>query len=453
MSNTNKSKFNVKKWMSVALFSATLLSTATPVLAGAGVSNSAMTTTNGSVVDSISVNRVEAKLQEINSTMSENEKKVVELQNQVATLEAEKSNLEAENVALQEVSANLSSDISRVSGDIVSRQEVLEEQARNAQVEAGATGFINTILDSKSLGDAVSRVVAMNELISANNEMLEKQQEDKENLVALQEDNQEAITTVTNNLSQIESDTIELTARQAELEVAQLNLQAEKSTLEEERAAIEAERVRAEEEARIKAEELQAYLAQQEALRVQQEQSVVSPVVEPVSTSVVEETAPVTEAPVVESVSTPVVETAPVSTPVSTSSSAVASGLVSNTSYATSNARYDSSSYPVGECTWGVKTQASWVGPYWGNANQWVNSARAEGFTVGTTPVVGAVAVWTGGAYGHVAVVTAVQSSTSIQVLESNYMGNRYVGNHRGGYFNPTTTSEGTAYYIYPPAN
>ncbi|HFI0671501.1 TPA: CHAP domain-containing protein, partial [Streptococcus suis] len=112
-------------------------------------------------------------------------------------------------------------------------------------------------------------------------------------------------------------------------------------------------------------------------------------------------------------------------------------------------AKYDASSYPIGECTWGVKSQVSWVGPYWGNANQWVASARAEGFSVGTTPQVGAVAVWVGGAYGHVALVTAVESSTNIQVSESNYNGHRYIGNHRG-WFNPTTTSEGAVYYIYP---
>ena len=121
----------------------------------------------------------------------------------------------------------------------------------------------------------------------------------------------------------------------------------------------------------------------------------------------------------------------------------------SSSSAASNNARYNASSYPVGECTWGVKSQLSWVGPYWGNANQWGASARAEGFSVGTTPQVGAVAVWVGGAYGHVALVTAVESSTNIQVSESNYMGRRYIGNHRG-WFNPTTTSEGTVYYIYP---
>ena len=109
----------------------------------------------------------------------------------------------------------------------------------------------------------------------------------------------------------------------------------------------------------------------------------------------------------------------------------------------------NASSYPIGECTWGAKTLAPWAGDYWGNGAQWATSAAAAGFRTGSTPQVGAIACWNDGGYGHVAVVTAVSSSTSIQVSESNYGGNRTIGNKRG-WFNPTTTSEGFVTYIYP---
>ncbi|HEX1911391.1 TPA: CHAP domain-containing protein, partial [Streptococcus pneumoniae] len=78
----------------------------------------------------------------------------------------------------------------------------------------------------------------------------------------------------------------------------------------------------------------------------------------------------------------------------------------------------------------------------------WATSAAAAGFRTGSTPQVGAIACWNDGGYGHVAVVTAVESTTRIQVSESNYAGNRTIGNHRG-WFNPTTTSEGFVTYIY----
>ncbi|WP_153049384.1 CHAP domain-containing protein, partial [Streptococcus suis] len=80
---------------------------------------------------------------------------------------------------------------------------------------------------------------------------------------------------------------------------------------------------------------------------------------------------------------------------------------------------YTANTYPVGQCTWGVKELAPWVGNYWGNGGDWAASAAAQGYTVGTTPQVGAVIVWTDGGYGHVAYVTDVAADGTIQVMES----------------------------------
>ena len=393
---------------------------------------------NVSYVAVISANdidsQIEAKNQEISSLTEQQaaaQQQVDNIQAQVDEIVAEQAKLNEENARLESESASLEAEIERLSADIVSRDGALKEQARSAQVDASASSYINTILDSKSIVDAVSRVNAMREIVTANNRMLEQQKTDKEAIVEKQKANQEAIKTLAANRQKLEDDAQVLEVRQAELKAAQLNLAAEKATAEDEKSALLAEKSAAEEAARQAAARQAAYEAQQVALAQQQAASIVStPVAQPS-----------TETVVTSSQSQVVEQSTTVSTPSNSSSS--------SSSAASNNARYNASSYPVGECTWGVKSQLSWVGPYWGNANQWVASARAEGFSVGTTPQVGAVAVWVGGAYGHVALVSAVESSTNIQVSESNYMGRRYIGNHRG-WFNPTTTSEGTVYYIYP---
>lgn len=393
---------------------------------------------NVSYVAVISANdidsQIEAKNQEISSLTEQQaaaQQQVDNIQGQVDEIVAEQAKLNEENARLESESASLAAEIERLSADIVSRDGALKEQARSAQVDASASSYINTILDSKSIVDAVSRVNAMREIVTANNRMLEQQKTDKEAIVEKQKANQEAIKTLAANRQKLEDDAQVLEVRQAELKAAQLNLAAEKATAEDEKSALLAEKTAAEEAARQAAARQAAYEAQQVALAQQQAVSIVST---PVAQSSTETVVTSSQSQVVEQSTT-------VSTPSNSSSS--------SSSAASNNARYNASSYPVGECTWGVKSQLSWVGPYWGNANQWVASARAEGFSVGTTPQVGAVAVWVGGAYGHVALVTAVESSTNIQVSESNYMGRRYIGNHRG-WFNPTTTSEGTVYYIYP---
>lgn len=103
------------------------------------------------------------------------------------------------------------------------------------------------------------------------------------------------------------------------------------------------------------------------------------------------------------------------------------------------------SSYPVGQCTWGVKVVAPWAGSFWGNADQWPASAAAAGFKTGTTPKVGAIISWSG---CHVAYVTDVREDGMIQVVEANYAGNQSIANYRG-WFNPNGI-QGTVTYIYP---
>ncbi|HEM4281159.1 MULTISPECIES: peptidoglycan hydrolase PcsB [Streptococcus] len=393
---------------------------------------------NANYVAMISANDVDSQIaaknqqiSELTAQQAEAQQQVDAIQGQVDAIVSEQAKLTEENTRLEAESQTLGADIERLSADIVSRDGALREQARSAQIDGSASSYINTILDSKSIIDAVSRVNAMREIVSANNRMLEQQKADKEAIVEKQKANQEAITTLAANRQKLEDDAQVLQVRQAELEAAKLNLAVQKATAEDEKNSLLEKKAVAEEAARQAAARQAEYQAQQASLAQQQVASVSAPVVStPVATTVTE------------TVSVP-------SQSVSTSTTPVFSG--SSSSAAVSNARYDASSYPVGECTWGVKSQLSWVGPYWGDAKQWLASARAEGFNTGSIPREGAIAVWTGGYYGHVAVVTAVQSSTSIQVVESNYMGRRYIGNHRGGYFNPTTTSEGAVYYIYPP--
>ncbi len=144
-----------------------------------------------------------------------------------------------------------------------------------------------------------------------------------------------------------------------------------------------------------------------------------------------------------------------IATEVETSIKPVVEEVASEPTYVEPVVTYDASNtYPMDQCTWGAKVLAPWVGNYWGNANQWLVSGSAAGHVTGTTPQVGAVAVWTGGAggYGHVAVVTAVDGD-NIQVMEANYGGSaeqadpRGVGNYRGWF---SASASGITGYVYP---
>lgn len=357
------------------------------------------------------------KISNLTAQQQEAQKQVDQIQEQVSAIQTEQSNLQSENDRLQAESKKLEGEITELSKNIVSRNDSLQKQARSAQTNGAATNYINTIVNSKSITEAISRVAAMSEIVSANNKMLEQQKADKKAISEKQVANNDAINTVIANQQKLADDAQTLTTKQAELKAAELNLAAEKATAEDEKASLLEKKAAAEAEAKAAAEAEAAYKAKQAS----QQQTVV----------------------------------ASGNTTFTAEVQAVSSSSESSSSYAPASVKHrptystNASSYPTGECTWGAKTLAPWAGDYWGNGAQWATSAAAAGFRTGSTPQVGAIACWNDGGYGHVAVVTAVSSSTSIQVSESNYGGNRTIGNKRG-WFNPTTTSEGFVTYIYP---
>ena len=369
------------------------------------------------------------KISNLTAQQQEAQKQVDQVQEQVSAIQTEQSNLQSENDRLQAESKKLEGEITELSKNIVSRNDSLQKQARSAQTNGAATNYINTIVNSKSITEAISRVAAMSEIVSANNKMLEQQKADKKAISEKQVANNDAINTVIANQQKLADDAQSLTTKQAELKAAELNLAAEKATAEDEKASLLEKKAAAEAEAKAAAEAEAAYKAKQAS----QQQTVVA-------------SGNTTFTAEVQAVST---------TSSSSSESSSSSVSTESTSYTPAPVKHrptystNASSYPTGECTWGAKTLAPWAGDYWGNGAQWATSAAAAGFRTGSTPQVGAIACWNDGGYGHVAVVTAVSSSTSIQVSESNYGGNRTIGNKRG-WFNPTTTSEGFVTYIYP---
>lgn len=106
--------------------------------------------------------------------------------------------------------------------------------------------------------------------------------------------------------------------------------------------------------------------------------------------------------------------------------------------------------YPVGQCTWGVKQVTGWADDWWGNGGDWAGSAANSGYTVGNSPQVGSIICWTDGGYGHVAYVTDVNDQGQIQVLESNYKDNPEINNYRGWFDPNNSVTPGQVSYIYP---
>lgn len=376
----------------------------------------------------VSADNFDAKISDANSRISaltaeqqSAQNQVNALQAQVSSLQAEQDKLTAKNSELEELSKGFEQEIQSLTSQIIARNEKLKNQARSAYKNNETSGYINALLNSKSISDVITRLVAINKAVSANAKMLEQQKADKASLEEKQGANQEAINTIAANMAAIKENQNALRTQQADLEVAKVNLAIQLASAEDEKASLLNQQAAAQQAA---AEALAAQQAAQAKAREEAAQQAAS--VEAAKSAI-----------------TP----APQSTPAVQSSNAIEPAAL--TAPASPSARpqvsYSSvNNYPVGQCTWGAKSLAPWAGNNWGNGGQWAASAQAAGYSVGSTPMVGAIAVWNDGGYGHVAVVVEVQSSSNIRVMESNYSGKQYIADHRG-WFNPTGVT-----FIYP---
>ncbi|MEI5994243.1 coiled-coil domain-containing protein [Candidatus Enterococcus mansonii] len=158
----------------------------------------------------------------------------------------------------------LYSEISDLNVRIQKREVQMRNQARDVQVSGSGTSYLDVIINSESISDAISRVQGITALVNANNDLLKQQTTDKKNVEKKTEN-------VESQLSILETATKELNAKQASLntlkfeqEIAKNDLEAQRSTEEHKKSDYVAQKAAAQK----KLEEEQAKQAkEQEAQR------------------------------------------------------------------------------------------------------------------------------------------------------------------------------------------
>lgn len=78
-------------------------------------------------------------------------------------------------------------------------------------------------------------------------------------------------------------------------------------------------------------------------------------------------------------------------------------------------------SYVWGHCTWYVAGRRQ-VPRNWGHARSWYANAQRSGWSVGDTPIPGAIGWTSAGWYGHVVLVERVEGN-QVYIAEMNYRG------------------------------
>ncbi|TNY48450.1 coiled-coil domain-containing protein, partial [Streptococcus pyogenes] len=192
----------------------------------------------------VSADNFDAKISDANSRISaltaeqqSAQNQVNALQAQVSSLQSEQDKLTAKNSELEELSKGFEQEIQSLTSQIIARNEKLKNQARSAYKNNETSSYINALLNSNSISDVVTRLVAINKAVSANAKMLEQQKADKALLEEKQAANQEAINTIAANMTAIKENQNALRIQQADLEVAKVNLAIQLASAEDEKAS------------------------------------------------------------------------------------------------------------------------------------------------------------------------------------------------------------------------
>ena len=237
--------------------------------------------------------------------------------------------------------------------------------------------YIDFLLNSNDFADLVSRSMTVNKLNQASKTALADVNDAKASLTTLKNDQESTKATLVSTKANLEKEKTNLTALKAEASQKADALNQKITDNKDQLEALQAKYDQANAEESAKAAAAQA------------------------------------------AVDTAAKATTPTAT-ATPAATAPAASIGSGTKTAGNSA---GNSYTWGQCTWYVKSVASWAGNGWGNGNQWGASAAAEGFTVNNTPAAGAIVSFAGGqmvgdwaahsSYGHVAYVQSYNAATN----------------------------------------
>lgn len=222
--------------------------------------------------------KIEAKNQKINeiiSTQKEAADYAAVLEEEITALEKEYQSVLAEKQETEQKINTMNTEIAALEVKIEKRNDQLEAQARATQAGQD-TSMISVLLNATSISDAISKVLAVNTIVTANNDIIQAQKADKEELNLLKDSLME-------QAKALEIKTAELAEQEDELAQAKLDQEikmnelaaslsketAEKEQFEEQKA--EAERKKQEELKALEERKKKMAEAEAQALAEQQE--------------------------------------------------------------------------------------------------------------------------------------------------------------------------------------
>lgn len=144
------------------------------------------------------------KIDEIIKTEKDAKDYLTTLEKEITTIETEYQAVLSEKQKHEKEMNQLNTDIANLETKIQKRNEQLQAQARVTQTNHEQESMLTVLLSAESFSDAISKAIAVNTLVTANNDILTAQKEDKKELDTLKVSLTETLTTLEKKTEELE---------------------------------------------------------------------------------------------------------------------------------------------------------------------------------------------------------------------------------------------------------
>lgn len=208
------------------------------------------------------------KIEEIIKTEKQAKKYLDTLENEIASIETEYQNVLAQKQASEEKMNQMNQDIETLEIKIQKRKDQLNAQARVTQTNQAQDTLLTAILNAESISDAITKALAVNTLIKANNDILSAQKDDKQELEEIKVDLMATIESLENNTKELKEKEAVLAEKKLDQNVKVKEIAAALATEQTEKEKYLAEKA---EEERKKEQQLKEIAEEQERQKLAQE--------------------------------------------------------------------------------------------------------------------------------------------------------------------------------------
>ena len=158
------------------------------------------------------------KISDLQQTEQSAEDQKAALEQQVAAVEQEVNAVLKEKTNEEKKLSDLTAKIATLQEKIQKREEQIRNQARDVQTKQDSGSIVDAVINSKSLGEAVKKTMAVSTILTASKNIMEQQTKDKAELEKLEKEAE-------HRLQVINKKTTELKAKQEQLVQTKLDQQ------------------------------------------------------------------------------------------------------------------------------------------------------------------------------------------------------------------------------------